>query len=393
MLRSSMTSIGFKKQGILVLVFLFFSICPFLFPLPFMKTNLQPYATAFGLIIIVINASRAINVINASGFFKVLLLTSMVSCFVFMLGDINIQAVRGLFNHISVLVIPLAVYVILSKKHGISEKTVKILILFWFVVASIQLFVYRGFFANFIGTPKWSFELRGVIGLASEPSFLGIASFYMLFLAQKFKKHKVLYISLITIMGTIYAQSFMGMVFVAVYFFLYWLDNANSKKGFLIIAMLIFGLILGWYLLSIYGTSTRLYILIDSISSVGLEATVSGDESATSRYNSLSDAYTDAFSNYLIPQGYQQRVGSGYGGFIIETGVFGLIECILVSIGMAMSYTRSITRYVSFGLITFLLFMNTQVGNPLLLLIIGLNIWENKKLHVKNYGIYTVYPY
>lgn len=235
--------------------------------------------------------------------------------------------------------------------------------------------------------------MRGVIGLASEPSFLGIASFYMLFLAQKFKKHKVLYISLITIMGTIYAQSFMGMVFVAVYFFLYWLDNANSKKGFLIIAMLIFGLILGWYLLSIYGTSTRLYILIDSISSVGLEATVSGDESATSRYNSLSDAYTDAFSNYLIPQGYQQRVGSGYGGFIIETGVFGLIECILVSIGMAMSYTRSITRYVSFGLITFLLFMNTQVGNPLLLLIIGLNIWENKKLHVKNYGIYTVYPY
>ena len=304
--------------------------------------------------------------------FAGVLLCLLVATIVAFFTGFSISTFRGYFNHLSILVIPVASYIILRTR-GFEERLIKSIILIWFFVSVIQIAFYRGFFAEYIGSPNWASTARGVIGLASEPSFLGITCFYFLNLAKRFKSRRTLFFVLITVMGVVLAQSAVGIVFIAAFWFAFMFEELNFRRGFLIFACLVAAGVLGYFFLSKFGSGTRLFALINTFLSSGLGDLYANDESFRNRMNAVARALNSSVDAYFLPQGFGSRIGSGYGGILCEIGFFSVIQMVVVSLGMARTFSKRSAQVVFFIAITLLLFSNTQIGNPQLLLVVGLN--------------------
>ena len=353
-------------------LFIFFCMCPFLFPIPGLDTNMQMYACLFAILIILLNFRRFMQSVNDELAFAGVLLCLLVATIVAFFTGFSISTFRGYFNHLSILVIPVASYIILRTR-GFEERLIKSIILIWFFVSVIQIAFYRGFFAEYIGSPNWASTARGVIGLASEPSFLGITCFYFLNLAKRFKSRRTLFFVLITVMGVVLAQSAVGIVFIAAFWFAFMFEELNFRRGFLIFACLVAAGVLGYFFLSKFGSGTRLFALINTFLSSGLGDLYANDESFRNRMNAVARALNSSVDAYFLPQGFGSRIGSGYGGILCEIGFFSVIQMVVVSLGMARTFSKRSAQVVFFIAITLLLFSNTQIGNPQLLLVVGLN--------------------
>ena len=154
----------------------------------------------------------------------------------------------------------------------------------------------------------------------------------------------------------------------------YMLDNVSTKRGLYIwFATIAFGL-LGLYILTRYMTGTRLYALAYRFINNGL-SDMTEDASINVRMNSIIRAFREVFENHLLPQGFGRRIGSGYGGFLCELGFFAIPVLVLISSAMSKTQSKRISRVVYFIVISVLLCNNTQIGNPLLLMTVGTNLY------------------
>ena len=366
-----------KENKLRPLDVLFFIFClfPFIFPNPIVKTNIQPYASLLGTIIIF----SEIFVLNNSllnknkSFFGIAWATLFVALLVLCFSGITVESLRAVFNYYSLAIVPLATYFILCRVEEFPENLLKALILIWFIVSLIQFFIDRSFLTSIISGVRFSYSYRGVVGLASEPSFLGIASFYFLHMIMKFKKNKMLYFAIALVMGTLFAQSMMGVLFIGAFIVVYLLDETNSQKGFYIWGGALLAVIVFLILLNTVLVETRLYELFSIFLDSGIDG-VLHDESANARYDSLSVAISDAFENFLMPLGYTKRIGSGYGGFLCELGFFSLPILFSISFTMSKTFKKKFSKILYFIIITTLLFNNTQIGNSLLLVVLALNM-------------------
>lgn len=370
MRKTKTCKISWTKQ----ICYLFFIFCfiPFLFPNPIVKTNIQPYAAILGSIILFLWGNKIKTIPAGSIWMLISSMTFLASVILIFVNGITINAFRAIYNYFALFAIPCAVVVSLVLLDGIPERLFKIMIMLWFVVSTIQFFVYRGFATNLISAVRWSFEYRGVVGLASEPSFLGISSFYFLHIVQRFKEKKIIYTILIIAMGTLYAQSAIGVLFIAGYYMVYLMDVINSKKGVAIWTGSIIAAISFFILLNTKLSGTRLNQMIGSLFTDGISGVLS-DASAGVRFNAIKGALNRAFKNMLIPNGFNSRIGSGYGGLLVELGVLAIPIMTMISIWMSKTFKRLFSQIIYFIVITLLLFNNTQMGNPLLLLVIGIN--------------------
>lgn len=361
----------------LYLLFLAMTMMPFIIPNPVITTNIQPYSALLGTIILLqrLWSNNKFFVVSNKDFYHIVsFFTLFVSIVVMLVWGINLQAFRAVYNYYAVAIIPCATVFVLSTVDYFPEKEIKILILAWFFVASVQLFVNRSFMTSIIGGVNLSYSYRGVVGLGSEPSFLGIACFYFLHMIRRFKTQQGLYMVLVIIMGVVYAQSAMGIVFILAYMIIYLLEYSNTLKGFLLFVLFCVAIVAFLIIINTFLKDSRIYQLVNAFFETGLEG-VLADESATTRSDAISHALQDAYENNFIPLGYSRRIGSGYGGFLCELGVFAFPIIISVSYYMSISFKKSICKILYFVIFTLLMLNNTQVGNPLLLFVIGTNLY------------------
>lgn len=368
----------YNLMSYICFLFLFLCFIPFLFPNPIAITNIQPYATIAGLLIIVFKLFLIDRVPRGRSYFIIALLTFFVALCLLFLREVSISAFRAVYNYLAVLVVPTATCISLVVLNQYPERFIKAMILMWFIVSTIQFFIYRGFMTSLISGANWSLSYRGVVGLASEPSFFGIACFYFLHMVCYFRTHRALFVVITLIMSVIYAQSAMGILFIAGYFVVFLFDNINSRKGFVTWITAIAGMVIFLYVLNTFMTDTRLYQIYTDFVEGGVD-NVLEDSSADTRFNSISGALSAAFENYLLPAGFSDRIGSGFGGFLVELGIFSLPVLFCISQGMARTFNKLRSVVLYFVVITFLLFNNTQLGNPLLLVVIGINLWMSDK--------------
>lgn len=351
-------------------LFICFCLMPFLIPNPIVVTNIQPYAALFGTLVIL--KQRYLR--TRSWSYEVTAIgTFIVAIFVLLFGTINVSAFRAVYNYYAVAVVPVATIFVIRKIGAYPEKLVKGLILVWFAVSSVQMFVYRGFMTQLIGGVRWSEGYRGVVGLASEPSFLGIASFFFLHMVQQFKTKRLLFTALVLIMGVLYAQSAMGVLFIAGFLAIFLLEEAEGWRGIAVWAAATIGVVVFLILLDTTLANTRISEIYHSFINGGMDE-LSEDVSAGNRMDSITEALSNAFNNFLLPMGFQMRIGSGYGGFLCELGFFSIPIMIWISWGMALSFPKKHCRMLYFIVVTILLFNNTQIGNPMMLFVIGSNI-------------------
>ncbi len=357
--------------------FLILGFLPFLFPNPIITTNIQPYAAMVGSLVFLLgfgNLSQNFHWHNAS---IILGGTFLVSIIVMFFSGVTIDSIRGVYNYYALFIIPCATIIALNSLKDYPEKTIKIMIIIWFSVASIQFFVYRGFATQLISGVRWSYRYRGVVGLASEPSFLGIACFYFLHIVRRFKTHKVVFSALVLVMGILYAQSTTGILFLAGYYVVFLFDMTNTKKGMYIWMASIVAFIGFVIYLNTKLVNSRLYQMIDSFWNGGVDSVLS-DGSANVRFNAIERALSTARDNLFFPSGFSSRIGSAYGGLLVELGIFAIPAILLISYNLALTFNKKSTKRLYFIVVTLLLLNNTQIGNPLLLIIIGTNIYYRR---------------
>lgn len=370
-------SISARKRsfGILDAFFILFSLSPFIIPNPIIVTNIQPYACVFGVTIIAreLLAHRFSVKRSGSALFGVAAFTFVMSVLVMLFSDFSTSAFRAIYNYFAVMIIPYAAYLSITSLGEFPERAVKALILLWFGVATVQFFVSRSFMTGIISGVRFSSSYRGVVGLASEPSFLGISCFYFLHMISKFKKGGAFFYAITLLMGVVYAQSAMGIIFIGAYILMQLVEVTNTRRGAYIwlgafVAGIAFLIILNTAMVG-----TRMHEIYTKFMKGGLDSILK-DESAGNRFDALEGAILDPLKNFLMPMGYTTRIGSGYGGFLCELGLFSLPILICISRAMSVTFKRTVTRAIYFAVVTFLLFNNTQVGNPLLLFVIGANV-------------------
>ena len=369
-----------KKLNIIDVLFVVFCLMPFILPNPILKTDVQPYATIFGLLVILIDIVGLSFLDRKAGswLFAISGFTFVVALIVMAFSGFSMNSLRALYNYFAVAVIPYAAYIVIKKTGELPETHIKVLILIWFFVGSVQFFISRSFMSGLISGSRFSESYRGVLGLASEPSFFGIACFYFLHMTQRFKKHQIVFMGLSVIMGVLYAQSAMGIIFIAAFLAVYLVDALNTRVGKYIWTVAVVGVIAFFIILNTVLVDTRIYELYNKLVSGGSDGLLS-DNSASIRFNAVIRAITNAFDNYLMPMGYGERIGSGYGGFLCELGLFSLPILASISAVMAKTFEKKFSRIAYFILVTALLLNNTQIGNPLLLFVLGMNVALPKK--------------
>ncbi len=359
-----------KKLGFLEILFVVFCLMPFIIPNPVLVTDIQPYAALLGTLVIL---KQRILRYRAFSFETIVTLTLIVAVAVLLIGGVSMTALRGVYNYYAVTVIPIATILVIRRVKEYPEMLIKALILIWFFVGTVQMLGYRSFASQIISGARWTQSYRGVIGLASEQSFYGIACFYFLHMIQQFKTKQALYMLLCLVMGVLYAQSAMGVIFIIVFMVVLLLEKAKGVQGILVWLAALVAVAIMWYLLETVLVNTRLYDLYHDFVTGGTES-ITEDASVNTRMNSITDAIKEAFGNYLLPLGFGRRIGSGYGGFLCELGFFALPIMISISWAMALTFQRRVSRILYFIGVTFLLFNNTQIGNPLLLFVVGSNL-------------------
>lgn len=127
---------------------------------------------------------------------------------------------------------------------------------------------------------------------------------------------------------------------------------------------------------------SRLFQLYSSFTDSGFTALYT-DQSVVIRLDAIFNAILDSFHNYFMPLGYELRIGSGLGAVLHELGIFGIAVLFYVPFLLSHVFKKKPTRVASFIVIFFMLFSNTQLANPLMLFVIGVNMYY---AHRKNTG-------
>lgn len=369
--------IRFKKRSakeLLYCLFLILCFIPFLFPNPIVRTNVQPYASIVAVVILLLHSGSLLDTTVGKRVAAILSVTFFIAVIILVAGGISMDGIRGVYNYFALFVVPCAAIIVFSDLPDFPEGLCKTMIVIWFLVASVQFFFNRGFATQLIGAVRWSYRYRGVVGLASEPSFLGIASFYFAHMIRRFRTHRLLFYVISLITGVLYAQSATGVMFIAGFYAVLLLDIINSKKGLYIWIASLFALIWFGYFLSTSLADSRLNQMIDAFFNGGVDSVLS-DGSASVRFNAIGRALRTAAGNRFMPNGFGARVGSAYGGLLVELGIFAVPAILLISYSLSLTFDKVRSRVAYFIVVTLLLLNNTQIGNPLLLMVVGLNLY------------------
>lgn len=357
----------------LYIAFVVSCMMPFVLPNPILKTDLQPYAAILATIIVSLDGNVIRSCKKVTHLIYVYTMTFIIAFYVFCFGSVSMTGLRGLFTYYSLFIVPYAVYVSLKKLEWDVQEICKFLILVWFMVSTIQFFFLRSFAMFLVSGSRFGQGYRGVCGLASEPSFFGIACFYFLNIAKRFTKQRNIFYVLITIMGVFYAQSMMGVIFILSFWVIELLDNKDVIGVAVGIVCAWIALVVIWYIISKYMSQTRLFELLNKLHGNSISI-VESDASVSSRFSAIVNSLRLALDKAFIPQGFHSRIGSGFGGLLVEIGFFAFPVIFVTSYILSLTPSRRTLRTVYFIVVLLLHFNNTQIANPILMFILGQNL-------------------
>ena len=354
-------------------LFYFFACFPYIkfIPLP-IQTDTQVFCLLVAFIYCIIFG----NILKINKKLLIIIITALLSCAVGAISGLTITAFRGIANYVSLALIG-TVSMNFFLKNGSPEKYFKIFIWIWFIVGIIQLFIDRNFLNIIVSRGSTSPD-RGVIGLASEPSFYGITMSLMLFFVKDFKKNKYLYMVLIAIQVVIIAQSMMGIIFfIGIYLMIFLGDIKKTvKSNTILFFVLIFAILITILLITVF-PSARASGLIKKF----INGTIFEDASVVGRFNAIEESLNEFVNNYFLPGGIHLRIMSGFGGMLVELGIFAIPLIVVVCKSVANVFKYKTFELLIIVIFILLMFTAIQPAHPLLACIVGYGLAksENKK--------------
>jgi len=369
--------------------FLFVSFFPFISLYNF-GTDIQPYALFLSLVIFAQNfllrfrINKKLFPLAFGAIFSVLILVVN--------GMVTFTEVRSAVNYVSLFFISSATLFTLNKLKGLNEKYVKLIINLWFAVGAIQLIFDRDFL-NFLIPGARTSASRGVIGLASEPSFYGYTIIFMMLFVLDFKKDKFLYLLNLITQLFLFSQSAVSIVYLFLYLSIYLLVNMfkfNFKKYKTIIISILLVSVATFVAFSIY-PDNRATVIVKNLVKDPIQFSQS-DKSISVRVESVINPLKVSFSDFLLPHGYfntlndvgYSRIMSGYGATLYELGFVGLYLMISIFLIIKKS-TYHTNNNVNAIFITIIMFSAIQIASPIFAFYLGYCIYKSQRISGNRY--------
>ncbi|WP_395151026.1 hypothetical protein [uncultured Allofournierella sp.] len=369
----------------------FFCFVPFLYLLP-IPSDTQPYAFIMACVFcVVVRKVKIPKIFYNIIWIYILIVVGALVTIILAKPSEKFLVLRKTFNYVSLFVVSTAVYNMLIANNGINEFWEKLFISIWFLVGAIQAYIYPNFMMQFVSNARTG-GARGVIGLASEPSFYGYMMIFFFLIASQFKKSKILFQAMCIIQIVLFAKSAVSLIYLAILFACYiikqmvliYKQKPEKVIGMIFISMIVvfFVLKFGDDLISVFG-NTRMIVLwknlisnLDSITSI--EQLYQLDYSVATRVNSVATAIREFFAYGGIPHGFiyedfSFRVESGYGTLLYEMGILGVIFIYIISKILYKGFKNNGPIFVC---ISAMMFSSVQFGNPMLSFILGYGMYN-----------------
>ena len=328
----------------------FFCFFPFLFPLELLHTDIQPYALILGIIFLFLKVFNDRGKLHCRKEIMQFGILCGIAIFIGVFSLYNtslISILRALTTYLSLFIIP-KVIEFYSEKNISRESVYKIYILIWFCVGLIQVIFERQFLVNYVSGGRISTSgYRGCISLASEPSFFGVQCYYFLYISKSFKKNRILFYILNMVAGVFFAQSFVGILFIASFFLQEYFDIVQNYKKilYLIIGILVVVITINFIINE--NPDSRLASLLNVMDKEGIVG-LSQDESGQVRIYSIQEAFDSVSQHFLLPQGFGGgRVGCAWGSLLVEIGFFGIWYMVILLKIFSRNYHRKAAQYDS----------------------------------------------
>jgi hypothetical protein len=356
-------------------LFLFFVFFPYIKIID-LGTDMQPYAVLIGCLLLPFYKKKVL-------YSEVLIIiTFSSSILILILSELNFLSLRSLFNYCSLLIISLVTFRVLRSKLINFNLFLKVCISIWFAVALIQNYIYREFLTFIISGARTT-EDRGVSGLASEPSFLGIVFvFFILFLLHIKMSHKKIFIVLCVIGVFLLAKSSMAVLFLAVLLGIYLLTHFSFKLSCAVFLLVVLSIITISNL-----EESRLFYLLDSVIN-NPYILLFVDPSINDRFFHIFFSMKGFFYSYMFPHGYSEwlpyvnyqlsvysnfviaewfslngRIMSGYGAAFYELGFFAFLIPVALLKVLYDLYSNNISLFIfHFLFINIIMFSAIPIG-------------------------------
>lgn len=306
-----------RTTTILIYLLIIFSLLPYIQVLP-LGTDSQPNALLIAFCLFPFCASWKMDKDLA-----LLLFLTLVSVFVLFISPLTFGSIRSLVNYFSLFFITYVTYCALKRNDGIPYRLFATLVYVWFIVGTVQLFLYPSFMSFLIPRGDSSSTLesgRGITCLAPEPTFYGIVCIFLGMMAWlNFRSHpkvKVLY-WLIGIQLFLYSRStlaiFVLFATLGLYAFLAMLKDKGKRwitLGIMIVMLLAVYVVVQSFSEEISGVriGKLLTILIEHP-----ESFIILDASANERFMHIFFPLYGFFDNWGLPHGYEN-----FGAFMDE---------------------------------------------------------------------------
>lgn len=304
---------------------------------------------------------------------------------VFGLLNINLyDTLRAYFGYLSLLVIPLAAYLLFQIRGGVNERLIKIIIWIWFIVGFVQKYINSSFLYDILSRHVTN-EARGVVSLSSEPSAYGYMCLFMLLFVVKFEKNTLLYAANLLIQIVVFAQSSVTLVYLAAYIGMYIVNElVRCKRYALLKAVVLFGGGIGSLVLiaKVARQGSRIQVLAQSLFTQPDKLLKDG--SITLRLNAITYSIQEFIANYGMPHGMSQKIMSGIGTVLYEFGIFGIILIVLIAAVIWMGYPRDERITYTFGFLI-MMFSSIPFSSPIISFYLGWCLYQ-RKLRVEEHG-------
>lgn len=277
--------------------------------------------------------------------------------------------VRSGANYATVFFVTIATYYVMKAQNGLKEKWIKLATWIWFIVGFVQKYIYSEFGYALLSHARTR-ENRGVISLASEPSFYGYMCIFLAILAIDFRKYRAFYLLLDFIQIVVFAGSAVSAVYLAVFAVAYVLVSVarGEAKGYFVLVSLIgLGMFLYEEIPWIKDRfPNRIFQILYNI--CYNRNTLLMDDSISARFEDIINSFKGLVEWWGLPHGFSStRIMSGYGAMGYELGIVGIAVTILF---LAIMVNHKNDIFVAIG-ITIMLFSAVQLANPLFSFYIG----------------------
>lgn len=393
--------------SILLYILVFF---PYLKITPY-KTDTQPGALIVSIFIIFVYA--IIKKWKLPWKLFPLLFVACFSVFILLLDGITEYGVRSVGGYISVPIITYATYIILKKDRGINNQTIKIIIIIWGIIGLVQTMFDPFFMTSIISNVRTNVGVRGVTGLAVEPTYYGQMMYFLLFYVLLFfenKWDKAIFLIICLLQIVFFAKSTMIVLILFTVLLIFIFDILIKKWDSQTIKYILFfiGLVsIGIIVLSMMPKSSRLVVSIHKIFQDGIISFFKNDASANDRLSAIYFSFRGSIENFLLPNGFKiwpkyqavakatssffwygttARIMCMYGAMLFELGVIGLIIIYVINSWLIKFIkVKKLGKY-KFTLLAYinLIFMTAvPLATPFVGFLLGTLIYYNNKIEIK----------